>query len=100
MIQTNTSIKRNVTRLKKYLKKNDLYRKLPDNENQSVDLNPGDVIYFKIDSYKKKSPWLLLTDYHSGGDVTFYGSTRQDIPTAKNHQFSQQKPPYILIDAP
>ena len=70
MITAGTKIKRNVSKLKKYLKKTDLYRKLYENESQAVDLCKGDVVYFRVESFKMKSPWLLLTNYHAGGDVT------------------------------
>jgi len=99
MITAGTKIKRNVSKLKKYLKKTDLYRKLYENESQAVDLCKGDVVYFRVESFKMKSPWLLLTNYHACGDVTFYGSTKHQIPDALNHHWKEDKPPYILIEA-
>ena len=63
LAKTNTSIRKNVTRLKKYLNSPDLYGKITDNENCSVDLSAGEVVYFMIEAGKKKSPWLLLVNY-------------------------------------
>ena len=63
--QTNNTIKRNVTRLKKYLKSPDLYTTLTDNEHCTVDLIPGDIMYFTVEACKRKSPWLLLVNYIS-----------------------------------